>query len=129
MVTWLTHRFAWNGRTSRDEYRRWLPLIVAAQIAFFWGIGEYGRRGQIDVGDFGLWGLTLFAIWLLYSVGWVLLTARRLRTAGITRRWLLLPILFQVPIGDSLFTVGTAATVFLIVVAALAPDADTVAVA
>ena len=129
MVTWLTHHFAWNGRTSREEYRRWLPLIVAAQIALFWGVAEYGRRGQIDVGDFGLWGLTLFAIWLLYSVGWVLLTARRLRTAGITRRWLLLPILVQVPIGDSLFTVGTATTVFLIVVAALAPDADTVAVA
>jgi len=126
MGAWLADHFAWNGRTSRDEYRRWLPLIIAAEIASFWGVAEYGRRGAIHVNDFGWWGLIPFTILLAYSVGWTLLTARRLQTAGITRRWLLFPVFVHVPIGDSLFTVGTAMAVFLIVVAALAPDTDTV---
>ncbi|WP_144037712.1 hypothetical protein [Sphingopyxis sp. KK2] len=129
MGAWLERHFAWNGRTSRDGYRRWLPLIIAVEIASFWGVAAYGRRGVINVADFGWWGLLLLAIWLPYAICWNLLTARRLRTAGITRRWLLIPVFVQAPIGDSLFTVGTAAIVILIVVAALADDAEPVTIA
>lgn len=124
MLAWLADHFDWKGRTSRDEYRRWLPLILFAEIALIWGIAVFGRMGRLHFEDFGPWGAGLLAIGLLYNVGWTLLTARRLRAAGMTRRWLLFALFINIPIAGSFVTISMIITLILTAVAALAHDRD-----
>ena len=126
MVAWLADHFDWNGRTSRDEYRRWLPLIIAFELALLWSLAAFGRNGRLHFEDFGPWGAALFLLGVLYMIGWTLLTARRRRSAGITRRWLLLALFVNIPIADTFVTISLVVTLILIAVATLAPDRDTI---
>jgi len=125
MVAWLADHFDWNGRTSRDEYRRWLPLITAVEIALLWSLMAFGRNGRLHFEDFGPLGATLLLLGIFYMIGWTLLTARRLRSAGITRRWLLFALFVNIPIAGTFVTASLVITLILIAVAALAPDRDT----
>ena len=90
-----------------------------------WAIYEAGTRGRINVGDFGWAGAILFVIGIPYYTGWLLLTARRLRAADISRSWLIFAILsINVPVGDVYVNITLLATLMLTVVAALARDRD-----
>ncbi len=129
MVAWLADHFDWNGKTSRNEYRRWLPLIIAVEILLIGSLIAFGRNGRLHFEDFGPLGATLLLVGLLYSIGWTLLTARRLRSAGITRRWLLFALFVNIPIAGTFVTVSLVITLILIAVATLAPDRHTVTAA
>lgn len=79
------------------------------------------------MGDFGLVGAILFILFLAYSIGWLLLTARRLRSADISRSWLIFAILsINLPVGNIHVNITQIATLLLTAVAALARDRDLV---
>ncbi|WP_447929434.1 hypothetical protein [Sphingopyxis fribergensis] len=121
----LEQTFAWHGLTNRDEYRRWLPLIVAVDVALLWALYEFGGRGTINLSDFGLTGTALFVASLPYFIGWLFLTARRFRSADISRGWLILAVLtINIPVGDFHVNISMIAAILLTAVAALAPDRD-----
>jgi len=123
MGAWLERHFAWHGETSRDEYRRWLPLIVAIDVALLSALHKFGFHGTINLSDFGWTGALLFLAGLLYFIGWLLLTARRLRSADVSRAWLIFAIFsINIPVGDFDINVSAAAALLLTAVAALTRD-------
>lgn len=125
MGGWVKQNFAWHGETSRDEYRRWVPLIVAADLALLLAGYKFARHGTINFGDFGLVGVPLFIAAILYFVGWLFLTARRLRSSGISRAWLIFACLtINVPIGDFRINVTMIAALLLTAIGALVRDLE-----
>ena len=127
MGAWFEHHFAWHGYTSRNEYRRWLPLIVAINMALLWAVHQFGARGMINFSDFGWVGTLSFVALLPYFIGWLLLTGRGLRSAGISRSWLIFAVLtINIPVGNFYVNISMIASCLLTAVAALARDQDTV---
>lgn len=128
MSAWKRH-FTRDGKTSRHEYRRWLPLIVAVDAASLWALFAFGTHGRVNLSDFGWAGAFLFVTCLAWFIGWILLTAQRLRSADISRIWLIFAILsINLPVGDIYVNVTMIAVFLLTAVAALAPDRDPVAI-
>ncbi|WP_447760290.1 DUF805 domain-containing protein [Sphingopyxis panaciterrae] len=125
MGSWLDRNFAWHGETGRDEYRRWLPLVVVVDLALLWATYEFAERGTVDMGSFGWIGAPLFLIAMLYYFGWLCLTARRLRAAKISRAWLIFAFLtINLPVGGFYINFTMIAAILLTAVAAVAPDRD-----
>jgi uncharacterized membrane protein YhaH (DUF805 family) len=125
MGAWIERHYSWTGLTSRDEYRRWLPLILAVAALLLWLQFEFGTGDHLDVGQFGWAGVPLFLIALIYCIGWFFLTARRLRSADISRGWLFFALLrIDLSVGGYHINSATIAGLLLIAVAALAPDHD-----
>jgi uncharacterized membrane protein YhaH (DUF805 family) len=125
MGVWVKQNFAWHGETRRDEYRRWVPLIVAADLVLLWAAYKFSRNGTINFGDFGLVGVPLFMAAILYFAGWLFLTARRLRSAGISRAWLIFACLtINLPIGGFHINVTMIAALLLTAVGASARDLE-----
>ena len=123
MGAWIERHFAWRGQTSRDEYRRWLPLILLVDLAIVWAVANWGERGKINLSDFGWTGLAMFGAMLPYALGWIFLTARRLRSADISRSWLVLTIVgINIPVGGVYLNISFIVTLLLTAVGALAPD-------
>lgn len=123
MGAWIDRNFAWKGLTSRDEYRRWLPLILLVDLTLIWALVAWGERGTINLGNFGWAGAAIFMAGLPYFVGWVLLTGRRLRSADISRSWLIPAVLtINIPIGDVHINVSAVAMMLLTVISAVAGD-------
>lgn len=127
MGTQLYPNFAWHGETSRHEYRRWLPLIVAVDLVLLWATYKFAEHGTVNMGKFGWIGILLFLIGMIYYLGWFFLTARRLRAARIYRAWLIFAFLaINLPIGDFYINFTMIAAILLTAVAAMAPDHDPV---
>lgn len=125
MGAWIERQYNWAGLASRHEYRRWLPPILAADVLLLWVQFRFGTAGYVDIGQFGWIGASLFLIGLAYYIGWFCLTARRLRSAGISRAWLLFALLtISLPVGGYHINSTLIAAFLLTVVAALAPDDD-----
>ncbi len=125
MGAWIERHYTWTGLASRDEYRRWLPLILAIDALLLWFQFEFGTGGHTDLGQFGWAGVPLFLIGLIYYIGWFFLTARRLRSADISRAWLLFAFFaINVPVGGYYINFTLIAALLLTAVAALVPDHD-----
>lgn len=123
MGAWLRRFFSWDGETSRDEYRRWLPAIVAIEGALLWSLFTFGERGQVNFNQFGWIGTPLFLIGLLYYIGWFLLTARRLRSAEISRGWMIPAfVAINLPVAGYHINVSMITALILTAVAAIARD-------
>jgi len=123
MGAWIENHFAWHGVTNRAEYRRWLPLIIIVEMMILAGLLWFGERGTIRLNNFGWPGILLFFAGLIYFIGWLLLTARRLRSAEISRAWLLITVMTCIlPVGDTYINIPAIASVLLTVVAAMARD-------
>jgi hypothetical protein len=122
MKEWLVRNFGWNGFTSRDAYRSWLPLIITTYIAYIISLWVWGDRGQIQF-TMTPYSFAILSVHLPLSIGIVLLTARRFRNAGITRIWLL-PLFLNVnlPIGDLYVSSAIIWGIGAIFVAATEPD-------
>jgi len=117
------HMFDWNGCMSRNEYRRWLLSILAFQLALFLFWLRYAAHGSVNMADFGMVGLAAFLAGLVCFVGWLMLTAKRLRAADISRGWLLLAILaINLPVAGIHLNFSMIAAFLITVVAALAHD-------
>ena len=130
MGAWLDRNFAWHGETSRDDYRRWLPLIIAVDLVLLWATYEFADHGTLNMSRFGWIGAPLFFIGALYVVGWFFLTARRLRAANISRAWLIFAFIsISLPIGDSYINFSMVAAILLTAVAAMAANRDQVGAA
>ena len=100
-MEWLVINFRWNGFTSRDEYRRWLPLIITVFLFDIWTLWIWGVRGMIRL-DLSALSFFVFLVELLFWIGFVLLSARRFRSAGITRKWLFpLMMTINIPFGGA----------------------------
>lgn len=122
MGAWLEGHFAWHGETSRDEYRRWLPLVVPVEILLLAGLWFGGRNGTIDF-PATVPGIGLFAVALTYKIALLFLTARRFRSAGLSRGWLFLPFFtFNVPVGAYVWSAGATIALLTILVGAAAKD-------
>lgn len=125
MGAWIERHYTWTGLASRDEYRRWLPLILGIDALLLWLQFEFGSGAHIDLGQFGWAGVPIFLTGLGYYIGWFFLTARRLRSADISRAWLLFAFLtINVPVGGYHINFTVIAALFLTAVAALVPDRD-----
>lgn len=128
MGAWLGRYFSWNGKTSRREYRRWLPLILAIDLMMLCSLFAFDDA-RIDSGHFGWAGAPLFffsAIYIYY-VGWFLLTARRLRSADISRAWMIPAFLaINFPVAGYYVNFTMVAALILTAVSALAPDRSAV---
>jgi uncharacterized membrane protein YhaH (DUF805 family) len=123
MGAWIERHFAWHGLTSRAEYRRWLPLIILAEMTLLAGLFWFGERGMIHFDGFGWPGILLFAVALAYSIAWLFLTARRLRAAGISRAWLIFAVMTYIfPIGSIYINGPIIASLLLTAVGAAARD-------
>src|SRR3546814_19612791 len=119
MNAWFARHFAWHGYTSRDEYRRWLSLIIPAEILLLAAIWLYGSRGTVHFSSTPL-GLTFFVVGLAYLIGLFILTARRFRSAGISRGWFILTVLAIVlPIGPYYWNVSATALLLALFAPAL----------
>lgn len=115
--------FDWNGYVSRDEYRRWLLPIIAFQSALFLFWLRYAAHETVDMGDFGMVGLAAFLAGLVCFIGWLMLTAKRLRAADISRGWLSLAVLaINLPVAGIHINFSMIAAFLITVVAALARD-------
>ncbi|AJA07547.1 hypothetical protein SKP52_03090 [Sphingopyxis fribergensis] len=125
MGTWIERQYNWIGLANRDEYRRWLPLILAVDAFVLWLQFEFGTDLHIDFGQFGWVGVPLFFAFIVYYAGWFFLTARRLRSADISRAWLLFALFrINLPVGDYSVNFTFIAALLLTAVGALAPDHD-----
>jgi len=130
MASWIERHFAWHGLTSRADYRRWLPLIIAVEALLVAGVLRFGQRGAIHFDDFGWQGGLLFAAGMIYSIGWLFLTARRLRAAGISRAWLIFAVgAFTFPVGGAYVNGSIIASLLLTAVGAIARDRKEAALA
>ncbi|MGV1684193.1 DUF805 domain-containing protein [Sphingopyxis sp. NJF-3] len=122
MSAWFARHFAWHGYTSRAEYYRWLAVIVPAEILLLAAIWQHGSRGTIHFPSTAS-GLTLFVVCLAYFIGLLILTARRFRSAGISRGWLVPTLLaIVIPIGPYYWNVSATVMLLAICVAAVAAD-------
>jgi uncharacterized membrane protein YhaH (DUF805 family) len=122
MGGWLARRLDGFGYTSRDEYRRWLALIIPTQILLLAAIWLYGRGGIIHFSPTP-WSLILFVVGLAYMIGLFILTARRFRSAGLSRGWLLLTILTaSVPIGPFYWNISVTVMLLAIFVGSMVAD-------
>lgn len=129
MGAWIERHFAWHGYTSRAEYRHWLLLIIAVDAILFIGLAPFARRGTVHFDDFGWPGILLFAILIAYSIGWLCLTARRLRSANISRAWLIFTVLgLTFHIGGTYVSGSAVASLLLTGVGATVRDRSEVAV-
>lgn len=67
---------------------------------------------------------------LAYYIGWLFLTARRLRSTNISRSWLIFVILsVNLPVGNIYVNFTQVAALLLTAVAALARERDSVSAA
>lgn len=129
MGAWIGHHFAWSGLTSRTEYCRWLPLMIVVEIMMLGGLLRFGERGTIHVDDFGWPASLLFLAAFVYSIGWLFLTARRLRSANISRAWLIFTVLgLTFHIGDTYVSGSAVASLLLTGVGATVRDRSEAAV-
>ena len=126
MGAWLGRHFSWNGKTSRREYRRWLPLILAIDLMMLWSLFAF-EDARIVFNHFGWAGVPLFFFSTIYYVGWFLLTARRLRSADISRAWMIPAFLaINFPVAGYHVNFTMVAALILTVVGALARDRSAV---
>jgi uncharacterized membrane protein YhaH (DUF805 family) len=124
-----TQIFSCNGYLSRDEYRRWLPLIIAFQLALFLFWFRYAVHGSVNMTDFGIIGLAAFLAGLVCFIGWLTITSKRLRAADISRGWLILAVLvINLPIGGVYINFSMIAAFLLTIIAAVARDRMTATV-
>ena len=122
MGRWLEQHFAWHGYTSRDEFRRWLPLIVPVEALLLAGLWFYGRNGTIHFPS-TIAGISFFGAGLAYRIALLFLTARRFRSAGLSRGWLFLPFFtINLPVGGYFWSVGTTITLLSIFTGATVDD-------
>ena len=122
MGAWFSENFAWSGFTSREQYRRWLPLIILFEIVQTLGLWVWGERGMIRM-PFTPAAIPFLLVFLPLSIGFILLSARRLQSAGITRRWMLPMFLHaNVPLGEYYLNCAAVWTWGIIFVAAVKPD-------
>lgn len=125
MGAWIERHYAWTGLTSRDEYRRWLPLIISVDALLLWFQFEFGTDRRIDFGQFGWFAAPLFLVSIAYYIGWFLLTARRLRSADISRAWLLFAFFtINFSVGEYRVNFTFISALLLTAVGALASDRD-----
>jgi len=118
----LEQHFAWHGYTSRDEFRRWLPLVIPVEALLLAALWFYGRNGTIHFPS-TIAGISLFTAGLAYRIALLFLTARRFRSAGLSRGWLFLPFLaINLPVGGYFWSVGTTITLLTIFAGATADD-------
>jgi hypothetical protein len=122
MGAWFSNNFAWSGFTSRQEYRRWLPLIIlfeAAQVLALW---IWGARGAVKL-SLSPATVVLLLVFLTLCIGFILLTARRFQSAGLTRKWLIPMFLsFNISFGGYYINCGMLWVFGSIAVAAVKPD-------
>jgi uncharacterized membrane protein YhaH (DUF805 family) len=122
MGAWLEGHFAWYGYTSRDGYRRWLPLVIPVEILLLAGLWFYGHGGTIHFPS-TLPGLSLFAVGLAYRIALTFLTARRFRSAGLSRGWLFLGLFtINIHVGGYFWNVGATIALLTIFVGATVRD-------
>jgi uncharacterized membrane protein YhaH (DUF805 family) len=122
MGVWISNNFSWHGLTRRDEYRRWLPIILIVEFIAVWALWVWGDKGTVRF-PASPTGFLLFLMVLPISIGFILLCARRFRSAGISRKWLL-PLLLNVniPIGDHYLNAVMLWAWGVILVGAMKPD-------
>jgi hypothetical protein len=122
MGTWISRNFSWSGLTSRDEYRRWLPLIIVVSAVQIWSLLIWGNRGMIRIAP-SLAVFPLFAFGALIWIGFILLSARRFRAAGVSRKWLL-PLVFTInfSIGNYFLNLATLWSLGVIMIGGWKPD-------
>jgi uncharacterized membrane protein YhaH (DUF805 family) len=122
MGAWLSNNFSWSGFTSRQEYRRWLPLIIVFEVAQILALWVWGVRGAIRLSATPT-AIIASLVFLALSIGFVLLTARRFQSAGITRKWMLpMFLIVNIPFGGYYLNCAMLWVFGLIAVAALQPD-------
>src|SRR3546814_437433 len=122
MYAWFARHVSWHGYTILDEFRRCLSFIIPAEILLLAAILLYGSRGTVHFSSTPL-GLTFFVVGLAYLIGLFILTARRFRSAGISRGWLILTVLaIVIPIGPYYWNVSATAMLLAICAAAVTAD-------
>ncbi|MGH6631854.1 hypothetical protein [Sphingopyxis sp.] len=122
MGAWLERHFSWHGETSRDEYRRWLPLVIPVEILLLAGLWFYGHNGTIHFPS-TLSGVSLLAVGFAYRIALFFLTARRFRSAGLSRGWLFIPFFtINIPVGSHFWSVGATITLLTILAGATVED-------
>ena len=122
MGTWPEQHFAWHGYTIRDEYRRWLPLVIPVEILLLAGLWFYGHNGTIHFPS-TLPGVSVFAVGLAYRIALLFLTALRFRSAGLSRGWLFLPFCtINIPVGGYFWSVGATITLLTILAGTTVED-------
>src|SRR3546814_3011936 len=93
----------------------WSVLFLQQQTAYEWRISDWSS----DVCSSDLFGLTFFVVGLAYLMGLFILTARRFRSAGISRGWFILTVLaIVIPIGPYYWNVSATAMLLAICAAA-----------
>jgi hypothetical protein len=127
MGAWLSKNFAWSGLTSRDGYRRWLPLVILSEVIQTWALWNWGDKGMLRFEGTAADVLLLLLVIPMW-IGFILLSGRRFRSAGITRKWLLpLVMAINIPIGDYYLNAVVLWSWGVILVCALKPDLKSVA--
>ena len=91
-------------------------LHVGAYVRFF-------LYGSIDLGPAKWVGATLLIGGIVSYIAWFMMTARRLRSAGISRAWMVPAFLsINLPIGGVTINFSLIAALVLAAVAAMAND-------
>jgi uncharacterized membrane protein YhaH (DUF805 family) len=122
MRSWLSTNFDWTGYTSRDEYRRWLPLFFGIELAGILAVWRWGIGGTIHFPP-TLSGLLYFVAGLPIWISFVLLSMRRFHSAGLSRKWLLpLILVSNFHWGDYHLNVNLLWSLAVMAVAATRPD-------
>ncbi|MBJ7440039.1 MAG: hypothetical protein JHD35_13560 [Sphingopyxis sp.] len=122
MSEWLARNVSWHGETSRAEYRRWLIIIIPAELFLLTAIWIYGRRGMV-IFPVSWAGFAAFVPCALYVAGLLCLTARRFRSAGLSRGWLLLPF-FNINLSVGSYYWNLSATIMLLIIFVAATVSD-----
>jgi uncharacterized membrane protein YhaH (DUF805 family) len=127
MSDWLQDNLHWSGRTSRTKFRQWLLLIIAFEILMTWMVWEYGKNGRVNTLQFQ-YGLALFLLFSALTFAQISFEARRLKTAGFSRKWLILALFApSLPLGETHLNLAMAVNWVIIAVCTLAPDVPEVA--
>ena len=110
----LARHFSWHGRTSRAEYRRWLWAIIPIETVILVMTSLYGENGTIHFPTSPV-GLVLFVLCFAFVISVLLITARRFRSAGLSRGWLV-PTIFSINIPVGAYYWNVSATVMLLAI-------------
>ena len=115
--------FSWYGYASRAEYRRWLWAIIPIELAILLALASYGRNGTIPF-PLSIAGVASFLLCLTYCLWLLFLTARRFRSAGCSRGWLIAAAIFRfnLPVGPHYWNVSVTIMLLAIFVGATVPD-------